>query len=138
MMTALFAGRVCVQQGSCLAPIFSTRTLKNLTPSSKKIFVFMPNSWCLQSWLEQDPSCPTCRLTLSIGETNSSGNAAGSSGVVGLLGNVLGGLVGSMRDHDTLDTDQREQPQQMNNNAQVFHFDGKYFDILVDLYFTSN
>jgi hypothetical protein len=84
-------------------------------------------------WLEQDPSCPTCRLTLSIGETNSSGNAAGSSGVVGLLGNVLGGLVGSMRDHDTLDADQREQPQQMNNNAQVFHFDGNKFDLFFKL-----
>ncbi|XP_065339592.1 E3 ubiquitin-protein ligase AMFR-like isoform X1 [Cloeon dipterum] len=86
------------------------------------------HSWCLQSWLEQDPSCPTCRITLSIGDSNPSSGAAGSTGVVGLLGNVLGGLVGSIRDHDTLlEPDQRDQPQQINNNAQVFHFDGSRY-----------
>ena len=28
-------------------------------------FVFLVNSSCLRSWLEQDTSCPTCRTSLS-------------------------------------------------------------------------
>lgn len=34
---------------------------------------------CLQSWMEQEPSCPTCRLSLTLGQnqnmqTNSTNN----------------------------------------------------------------
>lgn len=34
-------------------------------PLKKRLTQMLPHSSCLRSWLEQDTSCPTCRMTLS-------------------------------------------------------------------------
>lgn len=84
------------------------------------------HTWCLQSWLEQDPSCPTCRLPLAIGDPVE-GTSASGPGILGLMGSILGGLGGREQEQDEREAEPREQQQQINNNSHVFHFDGSRY-----------
>lgn len=66
-------------------------------------------SSCLQSWLEQDTSCPTCRMVLSIQ------SPAGLEAASRLEHNLLAGE--NQVDNQTTN---RRPPN------HFFHFDGKY------------
>ncbi|KAF4520488.1 hypothetical protein B566_EDAN004739 [Ephemera danica] len=79
------------------------------------------------SWLEQDPSCPTCRLPLAIGDPVAGTSAATGPGILGLMGSILGGLAGREQEQDEREAEPREQQQQINNNSHVFHFDGSRY-----------
>lgn len=63
-------------------------------------FLFFICSSCLQSWLEQDTSCPTCRLGLSVQ------NAASI--------------------HPDIERIIDEQENTTRANNHFFHFNGKY------------
>ncbi|KAM4602692.1 E3 ubiquitin-protein ligase AMFR-like isoform 2-T2 [Polymixia lowei] len=66
---------------------------------------------CLRSWLEQDTSCPTCRMSLNI---NGDGGQAGEQqqGAGGLEDNMVpGGPAADARPH-------------INQHNHFFHFDG--------------
>lgn len=62
------AGKKWKLPGNYLALICFTRKKKIPTNCLLKLSIFYLFVYrsCLQSWLEQDTSCPTCRLALSI------------------------------------------------------------------------
>uniref|UniRef100_A0A668AHV2 E3 ubiquitin-protein ligase AMFR n=1 Tax=Myripristis murdjan TaxID=586833 RepID=A0A668AHV2_9TELE len=65
---------------------------------------------CLRSWLEQDTSCPTCRMSLNI--NGEGGQAGGEQQGGGLEDNMgPGGAVADVRPH-------------INQHNHFFHFDG--------------
>lgn len=67
------------------------------------------NSSCLQSWLEQDTSCPTCRLGLSVQNSASI--------------------------HPDIDRIIDEQENTTRANNHFFHFNGKFTFLLNSSFF---
>lgn len=79
-------------------------------------------SSCLRSWLEQDTSCPTCRLPLNISGDGAHARDPQQRGA--LEGNLApGGPAADARPH-------------INQHNHFFHFDGKglcwIFDVTLD------
>lgn len=107
---ALYAGKKWNLHENYHVHIFSISKFKILTIKRFKIYLggkqkinFSFNfSSCLQSWLEQDTSCPTCRLTLSMG-------APGTPRV------------------DTNDSVVDTQVAIRRTPNHFFHFDGNYY-----------
>lgn len=80
------------------------------------------SSSCLRSWLEQDTSCPTCRLPLNISGEGAHARDPQQRGA--LEGNLApGGPAADARPH-------------INQHNHFFHFDGKgpcwIFDVSLD------
>ena len=66
LITVPFVGRKWRLRESCPARISSTSKYHYSAFLNKFYTKFYIFSSCLQSWLEQDTSCPTCRLALSV------------------------------------------------------------------------
>ncbi|XP_046397558.1 E3 ubiquitin-protein ligase AMFR-like [Ischnura elegans] len=79
---------------------------------------------CLQSWLEQDASCPTCRLVLRIESGRPRGSAMGREmGVVAVEEELTGGGLGIVGGGGRMGDGhmRRRQPN------HFFHFDGSRY-----------
>lgn len=75
------------------------------------VYIF---SSCLRSWLEQDTSCPTCRMSLNI---NEGGREREEGQRAPLADNMAAGPGADTRPH-------------INQHNHFFHFDGKHINIL--------
>ncbi len=69
------------------------------------------SSSCLRSWLEQDTSCPTCRMSLNI---NEGGREREAGQREPLADNMAAGPGTEARPH-------------INQHNHFFHFDGEAF-----------
>lgn len=69
-------------------------------------------SLCLRSWLEQDTSCPTCRMSLNIGEEGGGGRVERETREAAAADNVAAVPGADARPH-------------LNQLNHFFHFDGE-------------
>uniref|UniRef100_S4RML2 CUE domain-containing protein n=1 Tax=Petromyzon marinus TaxID=7757 RepID=S4RML2_PETMA len=83
-------------------------------------------SACLRSWLEQDTSCPTCRMSLNI----NGGGGGGGAGVGGVGEHGARGVGGAAtRDNmapldDAMAGEVGDDGPRINQRNHFFHFDG--------------
>lgn len=75
---------------------------------------------CLQSWLEQDTSCPTCRLGLNLSPPPD-GSVPGSAPTVGAAGGDVGPMGSPTGPVATFTRGRGGQPN------HFFHFDGSRY-----------
>ncbi|CAN0270934.1 unnamed protein product [Lampetra fluviatilis] len=81
---------------------------------------------CLRSWLEQDTSCPTCRMSLNI----NGGGGGGGAGVGGVGEHGARGVGGAAtRDNmapldDAMAGEVGDDGPRINQRNHFFHFDG--------------
>ncbi|XP_061429078.1 E3 ubiquitin-protein ligase AMFR [Lethenteron reissneri] len=81
---------------------------------------------CLRSWLEQDTSCPTCRMSLNI----NGGGGGGGAGVAGVGEHGARGVGGAAtRDNmapldDAMAGEVGDDGPRINQRNHFFHFDG--------------
>lgn len=104
-----------VQNTLQLLDVLLILTSRNIAANSLQYYCF-PLSSCLRSWLEQDTSCPTCRMSLNITDSHHVREDHQRENLEENLGPVA----------------VAEGRPRLNQHNHFFHFDGELgtFDIL--------
>lgn len=80
-------------------------------------------SSCLRSWLAQDVSCPTCRVSLSEDKPETESENVDQELEVPPVMNMDGD--GNLVRRRNAGRPPRPDPRNMNRTTNFFHFDGK-------------